>query len=100
MVARRAPEIPGDDAGGMPIGICVWAGVPEIDMPTEPVDWLATHAAGAGAARERALAIGRRRKAEASRQLAIIVGEPPAPAHGRAALMRQRPRQPVGADWM
>src|SRR5437660_2229586 len=99
MVARRAPEVPGGDAGRVPLGFAVRPGLPEVDMPAEPVDRLSAHAAETAAAREGVLAIGGRRLPEALRQIpgAALV-KPPSPAHGRAAFGRQRAGEPVGAQ--
>src|SRR5215510_2321437 len=71
MVARRAPEVPGGDAGRVPLGFVVWPGVPEIDMPAEPVDRLSAYAAETAAAREGVLTIRGRRLPEALWQVGI-----------------------------
>src|SRR5262245_59597659 len=64
VIARRAPEIPGDDARGVPRGVTVGPRAPQIDMPPKPVDRLAAHAAEARPAGKPALPIGSWRKPE------------------------------------
>ena len=62
LVARRRPELPGNDAGRMPYGVFVrGAASPEIRMPAQAVDWLPTDAAMTWAARMKRLPIGCRR---------------------------------------
>src|SRR6266849_3480569 len=109
MVARRCPKIPGNHAGGVPHGIPVRAAIPQVDMPTEPVDRLAADATEARPARVALLAIGRWRNPETCRQplrLAMVrlapfhmsrffIGEPPRPCGRCAAASRQRAGEPV-----
>src|SRR5262245_65460818 len=99
MVARCAPEIPGRDTGRVPARLLIRPGLPEVDMPAEPVDRLSADAAEAAATREGVLAIGRRRLPEAPRQVGIAaLAKPPGPPCGRAAFCRQRACEPVGAQ--
>ena len=65
MIARRVPQPPRHHAGGVPFGIAVRSAIPQVDVPAEAEDRLPAHAAVARAARERGLAIGRGRRAEA-----------------------------------
>src|SRR5215470_5963087 len=69
MVAGRRPEIPGNHAGGVPGGIAVRAAVPQVHVPTEPVDRLTADATKAGPTRIALLAIGRRGNPETCRHL-------------------------------
>src|SRR5229473_766381 len=96
IVARRRPKIPGNHAGGVPRGVPVRAAIPQVHVPTEPVDRLTADATEARPACEAPLAIGRGRNPEACRQpirLAIVrltaapfhpsplfIGEPPRPS--------------------
>src|SRR5438067_9001092 len=81
VIARRVPEFPCGYADGVPLRIPVATFTPEVDMPAEPVDRLATHAAESGAARKAALAVRHWRKPEAHRQVAVpFRREPPGPA--------------------
>src|SRR5215472_1022510 len=48
-IARRAPELPGDHAGGMPARLAVRARAPQIGVPAESIDRLSAHATGARA---------------------------------------------------
>jgi hypothetical protein len=49
----------------VPGGVNVGASLPQVTMPTEPVDGLSAHAAEARATRERGVTKRRRRRAEA-----------------------------------
>src|SRR5580700_5258798 len=99
--ARRVPELPGDHAGAVPGGVLVRAAAPQIDMPAETENRLTADAAIAGTPRVFGFAIGRGRNAECRRQSALaIAAQAPDPSVGRAALCRERPRQPIGAQRM
>ena len=101
VVARRVPQPPRRDAGGVPGGILVRPALPQVLVPAEPIDRLAAHAAEARSARESLLAERRGRRAEAHRQIALApFFQPPGPAVRRAAAARERARQPVGAQRM
>src|SRR5260370_25160597 len=124
IVARRRPKIPGNHAGGVPRGVPVRAAIPQVHVPTEPVDRLTADATEARPAREVPLAIGRRRNPETCRPLPtlprlpgrvgrglaifrlvaapfhpspLFIGNPPRPSGRRAALPRQRPGEAVGS---
>src|SRR5262249_61578498 len=93
VIARAGPQIPGDHAGGMPGGVVVHAAIPQVDMPAEAIDRLATDATEAGTARKARLAIRRRREAEARRPFVGPLGlGVPAPPGRRAASRREAPR--------
>src|SRR5712672_1901126 len=116
IVTRRRPKIPGNHAGGVPHGVPVRAAIPQVHVPTEPVDRLTADATEARPACEAPLAIGRGRNPEACRPLptlpckrgrvgrgfAIVrvaaapfhpgppfIGEPPCPS-GRCAAARRK----------
>jgi len=111
IVARRRPKIPGDHAGGVPDGIAVRAAIPQVHVPTEPVDRLTADAAGARTAGVALLAIGRRWSPETRRRpirLAavrrtaapfhpswLLIGEPPRPSGRSAAACRKCTGEPV-----
>src|SRR3954469_16348186 len=65
MIAWCRPEVPRHHAGGMPRSIKVRAALPQVEMPTETVDGLAAHAAGAWATCEPWIAKRRWRRAVA-----------------------------------
>src|SRR5258708_8970385 len=72
IVARGRPEIPGNHAGGVPHGVPVGAAIPQVHVPTEPVDRLTADATEARPACEAPLAIGRGRNPEACRPLPTL----------------------------
>jgi hypothetical protein len=41
-VARRIPKLPRDHTGAVPVRVHIGAAIPQIDMPTEAIDRLAT----------------------------------------------------------
>src|SRR5262249_49081004 len=45
VAVRRGPKLPGNNAGAVPVRVHVRAAVPQVDMPAEAIDRLATHAA-------------------------------------------------------
>ena len=47
LLARRIPELPGDHASAMPIGVFVWSAMPQIDVPAKAIHGLAADAAEA-----------------------------------------------------
>src|SRR3954470_23172803 len=63
MIAWCRPEVPRHHAGGMPRGVKIRAALPQVEMPTETVDGLAAHAAGAWATCEPWIAKWRWRRA-------------------------------------
>src|SRR5580704_3720317 len=70
-------------------------------MPAKTEDRLPAYAAKTGAAGVFGFAIRRRRYAECRRQSALaMAAQAPGPSVGRAALARERPRQPIGAQRM
>jgi hypothetical protein len=99
---RSGPELPGDDAGGVPHRVGVRLPVaPEILVPAEAEDRLPANAAMAVAARECRLAIRSGRRAEAfGNALGPIAINPPSPALRSAAVGRKRPREAIGSDGM
>src|SRR5215831_3827292 len=74
IVARCGPKIPRNYAGGVPDGIPVRAAIPQVHVPTEPVDRLAANAAEARPARVALLAIGRGRSPEICCPLPTLPG--------------------------
>src|SRR5215470_233681 len=76
IVARRRPKIPGHHAGGVPRGVAVGAAIPQVHVPTEPVDRLTADAAEARPACEALLAIGRGRHPETCCRLPTLARLP------------------------
>src|SRR5215831_17060873 len=79
MVARRRPKIPRNHAGGVPDGIPVRAAIPQVNVPSEPVDRLAANAAKARPARVALLAIRCWRNPETCCSLPTLPRAPPPP---------------------
>src|SRR3569623_3596323 len=95
VVARCVPELPGDDAGGVPNGVIVGPLAPQVFVPAEPIDRLTADAARPGATRVPLVAIRCRRGAEPRRQRRLAVSaELPGPADGRTASHVLCPSQP------
>src|SRR5260370_35394456 len=107
IVARRCPKIPGNHAGGVPHGVSVRAAIPQVHVPTEPVDRLTADATEARPPREAPLAIGRgrnpetccplptlpRKRGRGGRGLAIV-HLTAAPFHPRPLFIAEPPRPP------
>src|SRR6266404_2310492 len=121
-VTLLRPTSPANHAGSAPLGVPVCAAIPQIPVPTAPVDRLTADATEARPAREPPLAIGRgrnpetccplptlpRKRGRVGRGLAIVrlaaapfhprplfIGEPPRPSGRFAALPRQRAGEAV-----
>jgi hypothetical protein len=56
-VTRRIPEFPCDHTGTVPVGVFVGAGLPQIEMPAEAVNWLPAYTTGSSSPRVGALSI-------------------------------------------
>jgi hypothetical protein len=100
-VARRIPELPGDHARAMPVGVFVWTAIPQIDVPAEAINRLPAHAAKSRAARKGAFAVRCRRRAERGGQSTLAaIAKPPRPACRCSTASSERPRQTIGAQRM
>ena len=83
----------------MPGGVLVGNAVtPQIGVPAEPVNRLATDAAMARAKSVFALTIGRRRRTERGCEVGLYSAEPPHPARRRTAFGGERPAQAIGEE--
>ena len=97
---RGRPELPGDNATGVPRCVAVRLVLsPEIHMPAQSIHRLTTDAAVAGAERERSLAIRSRWHSERhGATFSLVPAEAPRPTLRCSAASRKSPRQAIGPD--
>jgi len=102
VIDRRCPELPGDDAAGMPSRIPVRPILaPEVAMPSESVNRLTADAAIAGATGIGCLAVRRRGRTKRCGQAGgLFPAQLPAPPFRGSAPGCERPGQPVGQKRM
>jgi hypothetical protein len=101
LVTRRIPELPGNDAGAMPICILVGTAIPQINMPAKAINRLPAHAAETWALRVCVFAIRRGRRSKGGWQSApAVFAKPPGPPVRRSAAGSKRAGQTISAKWM
>jgi hypothetical protein len=98
---RRIPKLPRDHAGTVPVRVHIRAAVPQIDVPTQAVDQLATHTAVSPTFCVCAFAIGCGWGSICDRQAILASAvELPGPTARCAAPNRKRTSQSISADGM